>query len=244
MHHLAPEHRGHGVARRVGRWLMWRAGIVVGGSVAVALSIGFAANQLQRLVPGIPAVQLPPPVAVSEVRTDVGPLVLQQLRLKSELTTATQAGIQNITKGQATLWVGQEVARTSVIREVSVEVRAGVDLSQLTAAHISQVGSELRVTLPPPRILSVERQGRTLHHDPGFLNLGPDVQGQLQDAADAEGEQKFVTATCSALLREASEKAAQEVQRLLSLVPEVTDHALTVTVQTSPPTGDSCKISP
>lgn len=170
---------------------------------------------------------------------DVESLVVQQVRGASELTTAIFA-MQAVvpTKRDRTLG-GYVVGSTTLLYLAYGEVRAGVDLSPLTRADIQIVDNVLRLRLPPPRILDSKidvNRSRVYDYDRGFLNLGPDVAPDLQEAAQRLTLQEIVAAACSqGVLQEANQRAQLAVGQLLA-----TAGYQQVVVETQPPDPSAC----
>ncbi len=170
---------------------------------------------------------------------DVESLVVQQVRGASELTTAIFA-MQAVvpTKRDRTLG-GYVVGSTTLLYLAYGEVRAGVDLSPLTRADIQIVDNVLRLRLPPPRILDSKidvNRSRVYDYDRGFLNLGPDVAPDLQEAAQRLTLQEIVAAACSqGVLQEANQRAQLAVGQLLA-----TAGYQQVVVETQPPDPNAC----
>jgi hypothetical protein len=166
---------------------------------------------------------------------DVRSVVVQQLRGASDLTTAIFAMEAVVPSRSDRTVAGYVIGSTNLLYIAYGEVRAGVDLSQITAQDI-QVGEQtsLRLTLPPPQILDSKldlTRSTVYDYDRGFLGLGPDNAPSLQDQAQRQALAKIEAAACSqGLLLEANRRAQLTVEQLLA-----TAGFRAVTVVTQPP---------
>lgn len=170
---------------------------------------------------------------------DVRTLVVQQVRGASELTTAVFAMEAVVpTKRDRTL-AGYTVGTTTLLYIGYGEVRAGVDLNQLTSEDITIQGDRITVQLPPPIILDSKidvNRSTVYDYDRGFLSLGPDAAPQLQQLAQQATLAKITEAACQQqLLDEANTRAEQVIQRLLK-----TAGYANVTVLTQPVSAAAC----
>ena len=172
---------------------------------------------------------------VSAPQVDVRSVVVQQLRGASDLTTAIFAMEAVVPSRSDRSVAGYVIGSTNLLYIAYGEVRAGVDLSQITAQDI-QVGEQtsLRLTLPPPQILDSKldlTRSNVYDYDRGFLGLGPDNAPTLQDQAQRQALAKIEAAACSqGLLQEANRRAQLTVEQLLA-----TAGFRAVTVVTQPP---------
>lgn len=172
---------------------------------------------------------------VSAPQVDVRSVVVQQLRGASDLTTAIFAMEAVVPSRSDRTVAGYVIGSTNLLYIAYGEVRAGVDLSQITAQDI-QVGDQtsLRLTLPPPQILDSKldlTRSTVYDYDRGFLGLGPDNAPSLQDQAQRQALAKIEAAACSqGLLLEANRRAQLTVEQLLA-----TAGFPLVTVVTQPP---------
>jgi hypothetical protein len=151
---------------------------------------------------------------------DLATVVVQQIRGVSELTTTIFAMETVVPTSQTRQWGNVVVGRTKLLYVGYGEVRAGIDLSQITSENVQQNGDRLIITLPPPQILDkkidVERS-RIYDYDRGFLNLGPDTAPQLQTVAQQETLAKILAAACDqGILSQANDRAVTAVKGLLT----------------------------
>jgi hypothetical protein len=211
---------------------------LIGGAVLVGLAAGVGFwRSPDRFLEGARLLLTPPP---SEPQVDVRSVVVTQLRGASELTTAIFAMEAVVpTKSDRTL-AGYVIGSTNLLYIAYGEVRAGVDLSQLTSDMV-QVGDEsaIYVTLPPAQILDSKldlSRSNVYDYSRGFWGLGPDAAPELQTLAQREALAKIEATACTeGLLTEANRRAELAVGQLLA-----TAGFETVTVTTQPPSNSAC----
>jgi hypothetical protein len=220
-------------------WRLWRllTQTVASGILVAGLVVGIGMWKFgDRFFEGLRLMVTP---QVEEPKPDVRSVVVQQLRGASELTTAIFAMEAVVpTKSDRTLG-GYVIGSTNLLYIAYGEVRAGVDLSEITATDIqlNDAGDRpVQVTLPPPRILDSKldlNRSDVYDYDRGFLGLGPDNAPDLQEAAQKTALSKIVQAACSeGILQEANSRARLTVAQILS-----TAGLETVEVKTQP--GDA-----
>jgi hypothetical protein len=211
---------------------------LIGGAVLVGIvaGVGFWRSP-DRFLEGARIMLTPGP---AEPEVDVRSVVVQQLRGASELTTAIFAMEAVVpTKSDRTL-AGYVIGSTNLLYIAYGEVRAGVDLSQITPAMVQVMGdSAIQITLPPPQILDSKidlSKSNVFDYSRGFLGLGPDAAPELQEKAQQEALAKIEEAACREnLLAEANRRAEVTVGQLLA-----TAGFETVTVTTQPPPNSAC----
>jgi hypothetical protein len=185
--------------------------------IGVAAGIGFWRTG-DRFLEGARIMLTP---ATPEPQVDIRSIVVQQLRGASELTTAIFAMEAVVpTRSDRTL-AGYVVGSTQLLYVAYGEVRAGVDLSQITVADVQFEGeTAIEVTLPPPQILDSKldlSRSNVYDYNRGFLGLGPDNAPNLQELAQQEALSKIEAAACTeGLLDEANRRAEITVGKLLS----------------------------
>lgn len=211
---------------------------LIGGAVLVGAvaAVGFWRSP-DRFLEGARIMLTP---AQPEPQVDVRSVVVQQLRGASELTTAIFAMEAVVpTKSDRTL-AGYVIGSTNLLYIAYGEVRAGVDLAELTATNVQVTGgNSIQITLPPPKILDSKidlSKSNVFDYSRGFLGLGPDVAPELQEKAQQEALIKIEEAACQEnLLAEANRRAEVTVGQLLA-----TAGFEAVTVTTQPPTNSAC----
>ncbi|MBF2021603.1 MAG: DUF4230 domain-containing protein [Hydrococcus sp. C42_A2020_068] len=181
-------------------WGMWRAGHRFLAEVEAFLN---------ALNAPLPAPQI-----------NISSLIVDRIRGASELTTAILA-IETVVPTAQERKLGNFVLGTTKLLYIARgEVKAGIDLSNLTAENVKVSNDTIQIRLPPPKILDnqidINRSG-VYYYDRGFLSLGPDVAPQLQTMAQRETLEKFVATACSeGLLEEANERAKLAIAQLLT----------------------------
>jgi hypothetical protein len=209
----------------------------IGGAVILGLAAGVGVWQSgERFFEGFRVMVTPAP---SEPEVDIRSLIVQQVRGASELTTAIFAMEAVVpTRSDRTL-AGYVVGSTNLLYIAYGEVRAGVDLSEISAADLQMQDNAIQITLPPPRILDSKldlNRSRVYDYDRGFLGLGPDNAPDLQEAAQQEALTNIKSAACmEGILEEANRRAELTVGQLLK-----TAGFETVTVITQPAADSLC----
>jgi uncharacterized membrane protein YphA (DoxX/SURF4 family) len=208
-----------------------------GGLLILGIIIGIGLwRSGEQFVDGIKMALTPQP---PEETVDVRTVVVQQVRGASELTTAIFAMEAVVPTTSSRTIANYEVGKTTLIYVAYGEVRAGVDLGELTAADVRVSGDTLRVSLPPPRILDSKIDvGRSDVYDysRGFLGLGPDRAPELQDQAQEVALQKIIVAACEqGILQDASGRAEQVVTQLL-----INTGFETLEIESRPPAQTAC----
>lgn len=153
-------------------------------------------------------------------QADVSSLIVDRIQGVKELTTAVFVMEAVVPTVQERKLGNFAIATTKLLYIARGEVRAGVDLSELTVDNIKVDDRAVRVQLPAPQILDrkidVDRS-QVYDYDRGFLNLGPDVAPQLQTLAQRKTLDKIVAAACDrGVLEEANERAKLAITQLLS----------------------------
>jgi Protein of unknown function (DUF4230) len=155
-----------------------------------------------------------------EPEVDVRSLVLEQVRGASELTTAVFNMQAVVPTSRDRVLGGYVIGKTTLLYIAYGEVRAGVDLSELSAANVEVVNDVVRLRLPAPRILDskVDVTRSTVYdYDRGFLGMGPDAAPDLQTLAQQETLQQIVQTACTqGILQQANDRAEAVVTQLLS----------------------------
>lgn len=211
--------------------------IATGGAVMAAVFVGYGIWQTgDRFISQIRDVFTAPQ---PEPQVDVRSLVLQQVRGASELTTAIFAMQAVVPTSRDRTVGGYTIGRTTLLYIAYGEVRAGVDLSEIEEQDMIVVGDELRLQLPPPRILDSKidvNRSSVYDYDRGFMGLGPDSAPELQTLAQQETLRQIVDTACAqGILLEANNRAQQAVTTLLS-----TAGYKQIVVETQAPSAATC----
>lgn len=212
--------------------------LAVGTAVGLGLLAGLGIwRSGDRFFEGLRLMISPPEPPPPQV--DVRSVIVQQLRGASELTTAIFAMEAVVPSTSDRTLAGYVIGSTKLLYVAYGEVRAGVNLGEITGDNVQTDGENLRIILPPPRILDSKldlSRSNVFDYDRGFLGLGPDNAPELQELAQQQALEKIVQAACQEnLLLEANRRAELTVQQLL-----LTAGFETVTVITQPPNDPLC----
>ncbi|MGK7875005.1 MAG: DUF4230 domain-containing protein [Xenococcaceae cyanobacterium] len=176
-------------------------------------------------------------------QVDVPTLIVQQVSGVSELTTAAFVMETVVPTSQDSKLGSVVVATTKLLYIAHGEVRAGIDLNNLTADDVKVQNNNVQIHLPPPQILDSKidvNRSRVYDYDRGFLSLGPDVAPQLQTLAQRQTLQKIVATACTeGLLEQANHRAKLAITQLLT-----TAGYERVEVTTTLPSPQACKPLP
>jgi len=223
--------------KQSGNWWVGFLWMASGGAIAAALLIGFNNFQLgDRLLNGLSSLMAP---KLSEPKVDVRSLLLKKIQESSELTTAAftmQAVVP--TEQDATLG-GMVFGKTKLLYIAHGEVKAGVDLSQITAEQVQVTQDSIQIQLPLAQILDKKidvNRSQVYDYNRGMLGLGPDVGPELQALAQQQALEKITMAACEeGVLQKASDRAKLVVTQLFN-----TAGYKSVVVNTQPVSRESC----
>ena len=211
-----------------------------GGISAIALLVFLGIWQSgNRFLSGIQALFNATP---AEPKVEVPTVIINQIRGASELTTAVFTMEAVVPASHDRKFGEVAIATTKLLYIAHGEVKAGVDLSQLTGGDVTVSDNTVQIQLPPPQILDrkidVERS-RVYDYNRGFLGLGPDTAPQLQTLAQRRTLEKIVTAACSqGILNDANERAEVAIAQLLTIAGYEA-----VEVEVTPPEPEACAIA-
>lgn len=157
------------------------------------------------------------PALTNEV--DVSSLVVQKIQGVSELTT-TVFTMDAVVPTSSTRTMGPwKIGETNLLYLARGEVRAGLDLSEITTGNILVTDDGIKIRLPEPQILDSKidvNNSQVYHYDRGFLSLGPDVAPDLQTEAQKITLAKVVDSACGqGILTQANERAVLTVSQLM-----------------------------
>lgn len=146
--------------------------------------------------------------------------IVERIQSIQELSTTVQT-MQTIVPTSARRKIGDlPLGTTKLLYVARGEIKAGVDLSELTDADIKITANNIEVNLPAAKILDSKidvNNSRVFDYDRGFLNLGPDVAPQLQTLAQRETLAQMIDTACSEdILQQANIKAKEAIVRLLT----------------------------
>jgi len=182
------------------------------------------------------------PLQESEPQVDVQSILIQQIQGMSELTTAKFSMQAVVPTQRDRTFAGYTVGSTTLLYIAYGEVRAGIDLSQLSPEQVQLApDNTLTVQLPPPQILDSKidvARSQVYDYDRGFLGLGPDAAPELQQLAQQQTLQQILASACSeGILQEANTRAEVAIRQLL-----MTTGYPAVTVMTQPPPPGACNL--
>ena len=144
----------------------------------------------------------------------------ERIKNIQELSTTVQT-METIVPTSAQRKLGDlPLATTKLLYIARGEIRAGVDLSELTDRDIKVTANSIEVNLPAAKILDSKidvNHSRVYDYDRGFLNLGPDVAPQLQTLAQRKTLAQMVDTACNEdILQQANLKAKEAIIQLLT----------------------------
>ena len=192
---------GFGMFRRFGPTL-------VGAAVLVGLTL-YVVNFGFTLHPFAPKVTQ---------KNDPRPTVLHAIRQADQLVTADRQVDQEITKSAKSRLPG---STESITYLAIYDVKAGVDLGQITEDDITVDGDTVRITLPPSFIISQALDAQQSHvvsrsAGPTAFIGGPSKELLDVILRDAEGRARLGVLDDGTLLQAAQENAATDLRRLLN----------------------------
>ncbi len=192
-----------------------------GGAVMLASLAGLAfIRSGSQFMEGVKtAFTLQPP----EEKVDVRTVVVAQVRNVSELTTAVFT-MEAVVPAESDRKLGDyTIGKTNLLYVAYGEVRAGVDLEELSTNDVTtsdtETGRRVTLTLPPPKILDTKldmARSEVYDYSRGFFNLGPDRAPELQEMAQKEALAKIERAAFEQnILGQANDRAELVVTQLL-----------------------------
>lgn len=194
--------------------LLWSAGSINLIILLLLLSIWRAGDRAFNFIGHLLKYQ------PAQLQLDNSTPVLQRIQNIQELSTTVQT-VETIVPASAERKLGDiSLGTTRLLYIARGEVRAGIDLSELTEADIVVDGDRIEINLPQVKILDSKidvNHSRVYDYDRGFLNLGPDVAPQLQTLAQRKTLVKIVDTACNeGILNSANTKAKEAITWLLT----------------------------
>lgn len=154
-------------------------------------------------------------------QVNISTLVVQQIRQITELTTAVFVMEAVIPTSQERKLGEVTVATTKLLYLAHGEVKAGINLEEITSQNVMIEDNIIKIKLPAPEILDSKidiNLSSVYDYDRGFLGLGPDVAPELQTLAQRQTLEKIVTAACNqGILDQANDKAKLAIAQLLTV---------------------------
>ncbi|MBD1842904.1 DUF4230 domain-containing protein [Cyanobacteria bacterium FACHB-63] len=194
-------------------WMLTGSGLML----SAVLVTGFLRSGDQFFAQLKSLVDAKPPEPKVETRS----VVIQQVRQVSELTTAVFTMEAVVPTQQDATIAGMVIGTTKLLYIARGEVRAGVDLSGLTAQDVKITGDTVRLQLPAPKILDKKidvTRSSVYDYNRGLLGLGPDVAPNLQKLAQEEALKKIQLAACAdGILDKASDRAKLAVSQVIRI---------------------------
>jgi hypothetical protein len=192
---------------------MWSAGSINLMILLILISIWRTGDRTLSFINNL--FQLQP----IEPRIENSAPIMQRIKNIQELATTVQT-METIVPVSADRRLGDiPLATTRLLYVARGEIRAGVDLNELTDADIKVSNDSIKIDLPPAKILDSKidvNRSRVYDYDRGFLNLGPDVAPQLQTLAQRKTLVEIVNTACKeGILEDANNKAKQAIGQLL-----------------------------
>jgi len=192
--------------------------LATGGGIAIITTLGLvilwqSSNYLLKNITNLFHYQVTSP------QVDTSHLIVEQIQNISELTT-TVFVMDAIVPTSSSRKIGDIVlGETKLLYLARGKVKAGLDLSQITAENVKIADNEITIQLPAPQILDSKidvNHSQVYDYDRGFFNLGPDNATELQTQAQRQTLAKVVDTACNqGILDQANERATLIITQLL-----------------------------
>lgn len=210
-----------------------------GSTLFVLALMGFTLKRISdRSVDTLTSLFQPQPI---ESKAENSALLLKKIQNLQELTT-TVYQIETVVPTSADRTFGKNwtVATTKLLYLARGEVKAGIDLNQLTKDDIKITPNKIAIAIPAAEILDSKidvNHSQVYHYDRGFLNLGPDVAPQLQTLAQQKTLNRIVDNACNqGILNQANQQAKKAIA---SLIVATNEREIEITINPKP--SLSCK---
>lgn len=191
----------------------WEKGAIVGVVILILLIVLGLMQVGQGLLSGIshvmPHTKLPEAIPGS---------VVLQIQSATDLTTAIYHAETPVPSEQVFEILGHPVGTTKLLYLAHGEVRAGIDLSQITAKSIDMRSGTIHLTLPAPTITDrkLDVESSTIY-DIRKSTFGPNDKAKLLQEAERQSLKAMNAAACShGILNDASTQAESVVRQILS----------------------------
>lgn len=197
------------------RLLLWTTGGITLVVSLLIVSLWHTGDRTLNLIGSIFKVK------PTELEIEASEPIVQRIKNIQQLATTVQT-IETIVPTSADRKLGDiSLATTRLLYIARGEIRAGVDLSRLTATDIKVKDNQIEINLPPAEILDSKidvNHSRVYDYNRGFLNLGPDVAPQLQTLAQRKTLAEIVNTACEEdILNDANHKAKEAITQLLKI---------------------------
>ena len=174
-----------------------------------------------------------------ELRVENPSSIVRRMQNIQELATTVRT-IETVVPASAERKLGEiPLATTRLLYIARGEIKAGIDLSELTDKDIKVSENTIEIDLPSAKILDSKidvNHSRVYDYDRGFLNLGPDVAPQLQTSAQRTTLTKIINTACNdGILNSANLKAKKTISEFLTITSD-----RQIKIHTTTP--NSCKI--
>lgn len=176
-------------------------------------------TQNLRLPPLIHTLQPQPTAAPTAVPVQT---IINQIRAEAELTTVVYEAVSvvHVEQENDALFSLIPVPPTELTYQAQGEIRAGINLHQITEQDIEVSGDVITVLLPPAQIFNVsltQNAGGTLDLDKPWL-FGELKPGAIEQAQSRAATEMLAQACERGILAEANSNAVQELGRFLSTI--------------------------
>lgn len=167
--------------------------------------------------------------------------VVLQIQKATDLTTAIYSAEIPIPAEEAFQVLGLPLGKTKLLYIAKGEIRAGIDLSQITVDNIDLEDGAIHIVLPGPTIIgrSLDVEHSTIY-DIRQSTFGPGDKEALLQEAERQGLTAIQYSACAhGLLQDASAQAEAVVREILTKA-NYTD----ITIDVKAPAPNTCSVLP